>query len=127
MAKLQGNSLLEKARSFAKLLAATREFQRFNYAREMLAQDKEASALLRKFMMKQREVEDVRRRGGNVSVAASAEFQKLQREVDENEVLTEWGRGRYEVIGLIQVVSQTISNVAGVDLSQSPPRTGSCK
>ena len=43
MVKLKGNSILEKARSFAKLLASTREFQRFYYAREILKQDQYVS------------------------------------------------------------------------------------
>jgi len=127
MVKLTGNSILEKARSFAKLLAETRELQRFYYAQEMLRQDREASALLRNAMAKQREIQAMRVKGGVFSADRSAEIQRIQRELEDNAVISDWARARSEAVDLIQATNQVISNIAGVDLSQSAPRSGSCR
>jgi cell fate (sporulation/competence/biofilm development) regulator YlbF (YheA/YmcA/DUF963 family) len=56
MEKLNGNLIVEKARSFAKILASSREFQEFHYVQEKLKQNKEAQSLLEQFQRKQREV-----------------------------------------------------------------------
>ena len=127
MVKLTGTSILEKARSFAKLLASTQELQRFYYAQEILKQDKEASALLRNAMMKQREIQAMRLKGGVFSADRSTEIQRIQRELEDNAVISDWARARSEAIDLIQATNELISNVAGVDLSQSAPRSGSCR
>jgi cell fate (sporulation/competence/biofilm development) regulator YlbF (YheA/YmcA/DUF963 family) len=124
MATLAGNSIVEKARSFARLLASTREFQRLYAFEETLKRDEEASALLRRFAKIQYEVWDVQRRGEKVGSGLSAELQRLQRELAANVVIVDWDRGRYEAIDLIQAVGQVISDAAGVDLAQSPPRCG---
>jgi len=127
MVKLTGTSILEKARSFAKLLASTQELQRFYYAQEILKQDKEASALLRNAMMKQREIQAMRLKGGFFSADRSTEIQRIQRELEDNAVISDWARARSEAVDLIQATNQVISNIAGVDLSQSAPRSGSCR
>ena len=127
MVKLTGTSILEKARSFAKLLASTQELQRFYYAQEILKQDKEASALLRNAMMKQREIQAMRLKGGVFSADRSTEIQRIQRELEDNAVISDWARARSEAVDLIQATNQVISNIAGVDLSQSAPRSGSCR
>jgi cell fate (sporulation/competence/biofilm development) regulator YlbF (YheA/YmcA/DUF963 family) len=57
MEKLNGNLIVEKARSFAKILRSSREFQEFHSVQEKLKQNKEAQSILEQFQRKQREVQ----------------------------------------------------------------------
>ena len=62
MGMLSGNSIVEKSKLFAKILASSQEFREFHSAQEKLKQDKEAQSLLDQFQRKQREVQEARLR-----------------------------------------------------------------
>lgn len=93
MGLLNGTSILEKAKSFAKILASSREFQEFHSTREKLKQDKEARLLLEKFQEKQREFQEARMKGRGFSGDAVDEIQSLQHKLKGNSIIIEWALG----------------------------------
>lgn len=126
MGNLNGNSIVEKAKSFAKILASSREFQEFYSAQEKLKQDKEAQSLLEQFQKKQREVQEARMRGIGFSGEAVAEIQRLQHKLQNNSTIMAWAQAQQDAIGLIQDTNQVISNAAGFDFGQNSSSGGSC-
>lgn len=126
MGILEGNSILEKAKSFAKILVSSREFQEFHSAQEKLKKDKEAQTLLEQFQRKQKEFQEARMRGGNPFDKISAEMESLQLRLQNNSSIMEWARAEQDSIGLIQETNQIISNVAGFDFGRSSSSGGPC-
>jgi len=126
VAILSGNSIAEKARSFAKLLTSSREFQGFYFAGEKLKQDKEAQSLLEEFRKKQRQVQEARMRGRSFSGDAFAEIQALQDKIQSNPIIMTWAWAQQDAIGLIQETNQVISNAAGFDFGQGSSSRGPC-
>ena len=126
MAILTGNSIVGKAKSFAKILASSREFQEFHSAQEKLKQDKEAGSLLEQFQKKQREVREARMSGRGVSGNAFSEIERLQRKLQSNSIIMDWAQSQQDAIGLIQDTNQIITNAAGFGFGQSSSGGGSC-
>lgn len=126
MGNLNGNSIVEKAKSFAKILASSREFQEFHSAQEKLKQDKEAWSLLEKFQKIQQEVQQARMGGRGFSEEALDEVQRLQRKLQNNSTIMAWAQAQQDAIGLIQDTNQVISNAAGFDFGQSSSSCGTC-
>jgi cell fate (sporulation/competence/biofilm development) regulator YlbF (YheA/YmcA/DUF963 family) len=126
MGILNGNSIVEKAESFAKILASSQEFQEFHSAQEKLKQDKEAQSLLEQFQKKQREVQEARLKGKGFSGDALDEIEKLQRKLQSNSTIMEWAGAQQEAVLLIQEINQVISIVAGFDFGQSSSSGGTC-
>lgn len=126
MEKLNRNSIVEKAKSFAKILASSKEFREFHSAQEKLKQDKEARSLLEQFQKKQQEVREARMRGRGFSGDAFDEIEKLQRKLQSNSTIMEWARAQQEAIFLIQETNQIISQAAGFDFGQSSSSGGPC-
>jgi len=126
MGILNGNSIVEKAESFAKILASSQEFQEFHSAQEKLKQDKEAQSLLEQFQRKQREVQEARLKGKGFSGDALDEIEKLQRKLQSNSTIMEWAGAQQEAVLLIQEINQVISIVAGFDFGQSSSSGGTC-
>jgi len=126
MEKLNGNLIVEKARSFAKILASSREFQEFHSVQEKLKQNKEAQSLLEQFQRKQREVQEARMKGRGFSGGGFDEIVRLRRELESNSIIIAWARVQQEVIGLIQEANKIISRAAGFDFGQSSSSGGPC-
>lgn len=126
MGSLNDNSIVEKAKSFAKILASSREFQEFHSAQEKLKQDKEARSLLEQFQKKQREVQEARMGGRGFSGNAFREIEKLQRKLQSNSTIMTWAQAQQDAIGLIQDANQEISRAAGFDFGQSSSSGGPC-
>ena len=126
MEKLNRNSIVEKAKSFAKILASSKEFREFHSAQEKLKQDKEARSLLEQFQKKQQEVREARMRGRGFSGDAFDEIEKLQRKLQANSTIMALVRAQQDVISLIQEINQVISITAGFDFGQSSSSDGPC-
>jgi cell fate (sporulation/competence/biofilm development) regulator YlbF (YheA/YmcA/DUF963 family) len=126
MGVLIGNSIAEKAKSFAKILALSKEFQEFHSAQEKLKQDKEAQSLLEQFQKKQREVREARMSGRGYSGNAFDEIERLQHKLQFNSTIMEWAQAQQDAIGLIQDTNQEISRAAGFDFGQSSSSGGPC-
>lgn len=126
MGILIGNSIVEKAKSFAKILALSREFQEFHSTQEKLKQDEGARSLLEQFQKKQREVQEARMRGRGFSGDAINEIERLQRKLQSNSTIMEWAQAQQDAIGLIQDTNQEISRAAGFDFGQSSSSGGPC-
>lgn len=127
MKKLNGNSIVEKARSFAKILASSREFQEFYSTQEKLKQDKEALSLLEQFQRKQQEIQEARMRGrGFFSGDELDEIERLQRKLESNSTIMAWAQAQQDVIELIRKTNQVISNAAGFDFGQNSSSGGAC-
>ena len=126
MGTLPGNSIVEKAKSFAKVLASSAEFQEFYSADEKLRQDQEAHSLLEKFEKEQRKVQEELKKGGDFSGDAIDEIQKLQRKLQDNSTIMEWSLAQQGAIILIQEANQVISEAAGFDFGQGPSSRGPC-
>jgi cell fate (sporulation/competence/biofilm development) regulator YlbF (YheA/YmcA/DUF963 family) len=126
MGILNGNSIVEKAKSFAKILALSQEFQEFHSAQGKLKQDKEAQSLLEQFQKKQQEVQQARLRGKGFSGDAIYEIQELQRKLQSNSTIMELVGRQQDVISLIQEINQVISIAAGFDFGQSSSSSGPC-
>lgn len=126
MGMLSGNSIVEKSKLFAKILASSQEFREFHSAQEKLKQDKEAQSLLDQFQRKQREVQEARLRGKGFSGDALDEIEKLQRKLQANSTIMALVRAQQDVISLIQEINQVISITAGFDFGQSSSSDGPC-
>lgn len=126
MGMLSGNSIVEKAKSFAKVLASSQEFQEFYSIQEKLKQDGEAQSLIEKFQDKQREVWEAQMGGIVLSEEAIGEIKKLQLKLQANPTIMEWTRAQQKVIGLIQDTNQVISDAVGFDFGQSSSSGGPC-
>jgi len=126
MEKLNRNSIVEKAKSFAKILVSSQEFREFHSAQEKLKQDKEAQSLLEKFQEKQREVQEAQMRGRGFRGDAFDEIERLQRKLQSNSTIMEWAGAQQEAIFLIQETNQIISQAAGFDFGQSSSSGGPC-
>ena len=126
MGMLNGDSIAEKARSFAQVLASSREFQEFHSTQEKLNQDEEAQSLLKQFQQKQREFQEARMRGGGFSGEAVSEVERLQLKLQSNPTIMEWASAQQDAIGLIQETNQVISEAAGLDFGQSSSSGGPC-
>lgn len=118
--------ILEKANSFAKVLASSAEFQEFYSADEKLRQDKEGHSLLENFKREQRKVQEELKKGGDFSGDAIDEIQKLQRKLQDNSTIMGWDLARQGAIILIQEANQVISEVAGFDFGQGSSSRGPC-
>lgn len=126
MGMLSGNSIVEKAKSFAKVLASSQESQEFYSVQEKLKQNEEAQSLLEKFQDKQREVWEAQMGGRVLSEEAIGEIKKLQLKLQANPTIMEWARAQQDVIGLIQDTNQVISDAVGFDFGQSSLSGGPC-
>lgn len=126
MGTLPGNSIIEKAKSFAKVLASSEEFQEFYAADENVRQDKEAHNLLETFEKEQRKVQEELKTGGDLRGDAIDEMQKVQGELQDNSTIMEWDLSRQGAILLIQEVNQAISEMAGFDFGQVSSKRRSC-
>lgn len=126
MGILNGDSIVEKARSFAKILASAPEFQEFYSAQEKFEQDKEAQSLLEQFQKKQREFQEARMRDRGFSGDAVAEAQRLQGKLQSNSTIMGWARAQQDAIELIQIANQMTSEAAGFDFGQSSSSGGPC-
>lgn len=126
MAILNGDSIVDKARSFAKVLASSQAFQEFYSAQGKFEQDKEAQSLLEQFQRKQREFEEARMRRRGFSGDAMAEVQSLQGKLQSNSTIMEWARAQQDAIGLIQETNQVISEAARFDFGQNSSTGGPC-
>lgn len=126
MGNLNGNSIEEKARSFAKILALSREFQDFHFAKEKINQDVEAQSLLKQFQKKQQEVQEARIRGRGFSGNALSEIEKIQRKLQSNSTIMTLAQAQQDAIGLIQDINQVISRAAGFDFGQNSSSGGPC-
>jgi cell fate (sporulation/competence/biofilm development) regulator YlbF (YheA/YmcA/DUF963 family) len=126
MGILVGNSIAEKAKSFAKILVSSREFQRFFSAQEELKKDKVAQPLLERFRSKQREFQEARMKGRGFSGDAVDEIQGLQHKLESNSIIIEWAQTQQDAISLIQDTNQVISEAAGFDFGQSSSSGGPC-
>jgi cell fate (sporulation/competence/biofilm development) regulator YlbF (YheA/YmcA/DUF963 family) len=126
MGILVGSSIVEKAKSFAKILALSREFQEYHSTQDKLKQDKEAWSLLEQFQKKQREVQEARMSGRGYSGNAFGEIDKLQRKLQSNSIIIEWAQAQQDAISLIQDTNQEISRAAGFDFGQSSSSGGPC-
>lgn len=125
MGILNGNSIIENARSFANILASSREFQEFYSTQEKLKDDKEASSLLELFQRRQREIQEAWNQT-DFSGGLLDEFGELQRKVESNPTIMEWAQAQQDAISLIQEANQVISNAAGFDFGQSSASGGPC-
>ena len=123
---LKGDSIVEKANSFASILASSRELALFNSAREKLEQDKEAQSLLAEFQKKQRELLEARMRKKGFTGDELKAIQALQLKVQANPVIMEFARSQQEAAGLIKEINIEISNAAGFNFGQSSSGGGSC-
>lgn len=126
MGILTSNSILEKAKSFAKILASSQEFQKFYSAEEKLNRDKEAQSLLEQFKKKQREFQEERMSGRDVRGDIVAEIQLLQDKLQSNPTIMAWSEAQQDAIGLIQETNQVISYSAGFDFGRNCSRRGPC-
>ncbi len=126
MGILTSNSILEKAKSFAKILASSQEFQKFYSAEEKLNRDKEAQSLLEQFKKKQREFQEERMSGRDVRGDIVAEIQLLQDKLQSNPTIMAWSEAQQDAIGLIQETNQVISYSAGFDFGRNCSSRGPC-
>lgn len=123
---LKGDSIGEIAKSFASILAASRELAQFNSARGKLEQDKEAQSLLAEFQKKQQELLGARMRGRSFTGDELKAIQALQLKVQSNPVIMEFARSQQEAAGLIKEINIEISGAAGFNFGQSSSGGGSC-
>lgn len=126
MVIVNGDSIVDKARSFAKVLASSRAFQEFYSARGKFEQDKEAQSLLEQFQRKQREFQEARIRRTVFSGDAVAEVQRLQGKLQSNSTIMQWARAQQDAIELIQIANEIISEAAGFDFGQNSSAGGPC-
>jgi len=126
MGNLNGNSIIEKAKSFAKILASSGEFQEFHSVQEKLKQDKGAQSLLEEFQKKQREVQEARMKGRGFSGSAFDEITKIRHKLQSNSTIMTWAKAQQDVIRLIQDTNQVISRAAGFDFGQNSSSGGPC-
>jgi cell fate (sporulation/competence/biofilm development) regulator YlbF (YheA/YmcA/DUF963 family) len=123
---LTDNSIVEKAKSFAKLLASSQEFQKFYSAEEKLKQNQEAQSLLEQFKRKQQEFQEARMSGRGARGDAAAEIQSLQDKLQANPTIMAWARAQQEAISMIQEANQMISSAAGFDFGRNSSSRGPC-
>ncbi len=126
MGMLTGNSIVEKAKSFAKVLALSQEFQKFYSAEEKLKRDQEARFLLEQFQKKQQEFQEAWISGRGVKGDAIAEIQSLQEKLQANPTIMAWAQAQQEAINLIQEANQIISYAAGFDFGRNSSSRGPC-
>jgi len=126
MGILNGDTIVEKARSFSKILASSREFQELYSAQGKLNQDKEAKSLLEQFQRKQREFQEARMSGRGFSGEAIEEIENLQDKLQSNSTIMEWARAQQDAIAMIQETNQVISDAAGFDFGQNSSSGGPC-
>lgn len=126
MSILTGNSIVERAKSFAKVLASSQEFQKFYSAEEKLNRDQEAQSLLEQFKRKQQEFQESRMSGKGVRGGAVAEIQSLQDKLQANPTIMAWAQAQQDAISLIQEANQMISYAAGFDFGRNSSSRGPC-
>jgi len=126
MGVLIGNSIVEKAKSFAKILSLSREFQEFHSTQDKLKQNEEARSLLEEFAKKQREVQEAQMSGRGFVGDAITEIVELRRKLESNATIIEWVRAQQHAIFLIREANQAISLAAGFDFGQSSSSGGPC-
>ena len=126
MEQFNNETIIEQAKTFAKTLASSREFQQFYAAQEQFHQDQEARALLETYQVKQHEFQAAQMKGSGVSGSAVAEIQQLSEKVQQNFTIMAWADAQQKVIRLIQDANQTISAAAGFDFGQTLSGNGAC-
>ncbi len=126
MGMLTDNSIVEKAKSFAKLLASSQEFQKFYSAEEKLKRNQEAQSLLEQFKKKQREFQEERMGGRGVRGDAVSEIQALQDRIQSDPTIMAWAQAQQDAISLVQEANQVISYAAGFDFGRNSSSRGPC-
>ncbi|GAK56664.1 hypothetical protein U27_03627 [Candidatus Vecturithrix granuli] len=126
MEQFNQEAMIAQAKTFAKILASSQDFQKFYAAQERFHQDQEARALVGTFQEKQRKFQEARMRGTTLHDDDLDELRRLQQDVQRNQTIMAWAKAQQEVIRLIQSANQTISAAAGFDFGQTLSGNGSC-
>ncbi len=123
---LNNNSIVEKARAFAQVLASSQEFKELYSSQEKLKKDEEAQSILNKFQEKQQEIHNAHKNSKNFSDNEIAEIEKLDHKLRTNTTIIELIVTQQNVIDLIQYTNKIISNAADFDFGQMSSGSCSC-
>ncbi|MEN6509572.1 MAG: YlbF family regulator [Smithella sp.] len=117
-------SLVEKARSLAKTLASSEEFEEYYTIQHKLKNDPEARSILEEFDKKQQELNAGLMQGKERELFN--EMTALQDKIRANETIMIFLQAEQNVIAMIRDVNEVITREAGFDFGQNASANSAC-
>ena len=118
------SSLVEKARTFARTLASSEEFEEYYSLKQKLKNDPEAQSLLEELERKHQELRNSMVQ--NTREDLYEEIEKLQKKLRTNETIMNWLSVEQIAMSMIREANEVISMEAGFDFGQKASSISSC-
>ncbi|MEN6423082.1 MAG: YlbF family regulator [Smithella sp.] len=115
-------SLVEKARTLAKILASSEEFEEYYISQQKFKSDPEARAILEEFDRKQQLMNS----GVSSGREIFNELTKLQDKIRSNGTIMDYLQAEQAVTAIIREVNDIITDAAGFDFGQNSSTNTAC-